>query len=163
VSGAFATAGRSKVVPSVYLDANFFIRLFESQGDAVSAHDRLWDLIEAQRLRAVTSWLTFGEVLVLPVRDENEGVALAYEDLFAGRMVPLSPIAVSRDILLASSRLRARWPFLKLPDAIHLATAVAEGCAAFVSGDRKLAVLDGVSFIDPDTRQDLDRFLTALP
>ncbi|WP_170181917.1 type II toxin-antitoxin system VapC family toxin [Phreatobacter stygius] len=157
------TAGRSDVAPALYLDANFFIRLFESATANVSAHDRLWDIVEAGRVRAVTSWLTYGEVLVQPLRDDSEGLVLAYEDLFAGRMLPLACVGVSEQILRASAVLRARWPALKLPDTIHLATAEAAACAAFVSSDRKLGVLDQVSFIDPDSRHDIDRFLTALP
>jgi predicted nucleic acid-binding protein len=42
---------------------------------------------------------------------------------------------ISRDILYETAELRKITP-LKLPDAIHLATAIAAHCAFFLSRDR---------------------------
>jgi predicted nucleic acid-binding protein len=150
-------------VTLAYLDANFLIRIFESPGASLSGHERLWDMAAAGRLAVATSWLTLSEVLVVPLRDEEDGVVMAYDDLFAGLMVPITCLDVTVDVLRDAAGLRARWPALKLPDAVHLATARNAACDVFVSGDRRLRTADGHHFIDPDNIVEVDRFLTALP
>ena len=53
----------------------------------------------------------------------------------------LAMVPVSRTILIDAARLRANSG-LRLPDAIHVATAVAAGCPIFLSNDRRLKVPD---------------------
>ncbi|MDP2801626.1 MAG: PIN domain-containing protein [Phreatobacter sp.] len=146
-----------------YLDANFLIRIVESPGHTLSGHERLWDMAGAGRISVVTSWLTLSEVLVVPMRDKEDGLVMAYQDLFAGQMVPITLIDVSVDVLTSAARLRARWPALKLPDAVHLASAEKADCDVFVSGDRRLRIADAPFVIDPDNDVDVDRYLTAIP
>jgi predicted nucleic acid-binding protein len=47
-------------------------------------------------------------------------------------------IQVSESILEGATELRARYGF-RSPDAIHLATAIDAGAAAFLTGDAQLA------------------------
>jgi predicted nucleic acid-binding protein len=51
---------------------------------------------------------------------------------------------VERAILLRAARLRCEL-HLKLPDAIHVASAVAAGCDLFLSNDHRLRVPDGMA------------------
>lgn len=157
------TAGATGVAVPVYLDANVLIRLVERATPGADRLDPVWERIEAGRLTAVTSWLSAAEVLVQPLRDDDDGLVLGYDDLFAGRVLPLTVSDVTAAILRAAATLRARLPALKLTDAIHLATAEAAGCRAVLSGDRKLGLAGGIDLIDPESPVDLDRFLRALP
>lgn len=50
---------------------------------------------------------------------------------------------VSRDVLLAAARLRAEIG-LKLPDAIHVATAQLTGCDQFLTNDARVPALPGL-------------------
>jgi predicted nucleic acid-binding protein len=52
-------------------------------------------------------------------------------------------LSVERTILIEAARLQARL-VLRLPDAIHVATAVAAGCDVVLSNDRRLRVPAGM-------------------
>ena len=157
------TADGTAVAVPVYLDANVLIRLMERSDAAPGALDPVWERIEAGRLIAVTSWLSYAEVLVQPLRARDDGLVIGYDDLFAGQILPLTVSAVDAEVLRAAAQLRAGLPALKLTDAIHLATAAAAGCRALLSGDRKLGLAGSIDLIDPESPRDLDRFLRALP
>jgi predicted nucleic acid-binding protein len=45
---------------------------------------------------------------------------------------------VDRDVLIDGARLRSTRSVLKLPDALHCATAARHGCRAIVTDDRRL-------------------------
>ncbi|MCB1441367.1 MAG: PIN domain-containing protein, partial [Nitratireductor sp.] len=84
-----------------------------------------------------TSELTLAESLVKPMADRDAELAERYFRVLA----PQSGIEVrevSREVLILAARIRAEKR-VKLPDAIHLATAQATGCDRFVSNDGGLA------------------------
>lgn len=87
-------------------------------------------------LDAVTSELALAEVLVVPYRIDAAELIERYERLLAPRLC-LARIAASPSVWRAAARLRAETR-LRLPDAVHLATAEAEGCAFVVTGDKRL-------------------------
>ncbi|OLE23642.1 MAG: hypothetical protein AUI36_33350, partial [Cyanobacteria bacterium 13_1_40CM_2_61_4] len=82
---------------------------------------------------AVTSELTIAEVLVKPKRDAN----IKLEEAYLRFLLPTKSLrnsAVSREILEAAAGIRATSP-LRLPDAIHWATAMIENCDSFLTND----------------------------
>jgi len=64
----------------------------------------------------------------------------------------LSLKLVSRTVLLETVALRATrvTAKMKLPDAIHLATAVLSGCRLFVSRDRGIPMPKGMRRVEAD-------------
>jgi predicted nucleic acid-binding protein len=127
----------------IYLDTNVFIEMFETRTVA-SAH--LWDLFGkagSSGFRFITSELTLAEILVKPL--ETAQTTSQWKPVYDYRMIVSnkpgfqSVIPVSRDILDASANIRALIKGVKLPDAIHLATAIDQECDFFLSNDRKLA------------------------
>ena len=94
---------------------------------------RLMQLVEQGVFRAITSDLTFGELLVKPYA-EDMALAHTYIDLLSNpSAITLAP--VERDIILHAARLRSLKKGLKLPDAIHLATAKKYNCSAIITND----------------------------
>ncbi len=65
-------------------------------------------------------------------------LARAYRERLA-RFPNLSLVAPDVEICERAAELRARITRLRLPDALHLATAIASGASAFVTNDRDLA------------------------
>jgi predicted nucleic acid-binding protein len=59
--------------------------------------------------------------------------------LTTGRTLNVLP--VTRDVLMKAAQLRAANPSLKLPDAIHAATALQHGCTTFVTNDSRFTAL----------------------
>jgi predicted nucleic acid-binding protein len=67
----------------------------------------------------------------------------------------LDLVPVSRRILFQSAELRFvrrrdHGKKLKLPDAIHLATAIQRGCRYFVSADTGIRLPAGIEMINPN-------------
>ena len=73
------------------------------------------------------------KVLVQPVRTGDTAVAKRYKAVLLNsnhfRLEPLTPAIAHR-----AADVRARYN-LKTPDAIHVATAIAPGCDAFLTND----------------------------
>lgn len=126
-----------------YLDTNVFIDAVEGD-DAISQPvKRLLQV--SPRGSLVTSELTLAEVLA-PSGGQRRTADLrrAYFDLIIwSGLIDLNP--VTRDVLLDTTRLREHVR-QKLPDAIHLATAISAGCAFFISRDEDFTSMpDGMT------------------
>jgi predicted nucleic acid-binding protein len=140
-----------KAVSVAYLDSNVFIEAMEGPDGASLPIKRLIEGTLAQRGVLITSELTLAEVLA-PIRRRALPPPLRqlYLDLMAddGR-VELKP--VTREVLFRTIDLRESLR-LKLPDAIHLATAVLAGCRFFVSRDQAFKHLpNGIETVVPDS------------
>ena len=142
----------------LYVDANAVIGLAEGTGDGIEALGRMLDLGLDGRLTLVSSHLVLGEVLVVPIADRNEALLKFYgQDL--SRYVDLRDI--DDGVIRQAAAIRAKWRTVKLPDALHLATAELTGCAVIVSADKRLPADFSVPRCDPAT--DLDLLLDRLP
>ena len=144
------------VRPRVYLDTNVFVAAFEHVG----AHsDHAWWIIravEGGEIEAGTSEITLAEVLVKPFEVGAADLAKGYQNMMmSGSNFEVLP--VRRDILVKAATLRARRTSIRLPDAVHIATAQALSCGFFISGDRRLPVPDGMRMlaVTPFTLDDI--------
>lgn len=118
----------------VYLDSNIVITMLEYTAPLNRAQKRFIDALETGQVTGVSSQLTLAECLVKPMRESNEqAIEAVLQFLEDQEYVELLP--VSRDILVKAAGLRA-VAGTKLPDAIHLASAVVAGCQAFLSDDK---------------------------
>lgn len=120
----------------LYLDTNVFIRAFEAGPDLAGPARLLFTELEQRPGRAITSELTIAELLA-PVKLEGS-MAVAdkltlYDAFFARGSIELAP--VSRDVLRQTALLRQDFS-QKLPDAIHIVTALQTGCLHLMSSDK---------------------------
>jgi predicted nucleic acid-binding protein len=130
----------------IYLDANVFIAAYESRG---ARSDHAWwilDAIEANEFLGVTSELTLAEVLVRPLQDGDKELAGLYHAIVSAGD-GLEVAAVDRNVLIEAAMLRSFSPSLKLPDAIHVASARLRECRFIVSDDRRLPVAPGLTVV----------------
>ncbi len=128
----------------VYVDTAPVIYTVERHADYEPLLLPLWAALDAQRIAIVTSELTLLETFVKPLRDGNQALAEDYEKFLTATRIKLQPITTN--ILREATRKRASTK-LKTPDAIHAATALAAGCAQFLTNDdeyRLLATLPAV-------------------
>lgn len=121
----------------VYLDTNAIIAMVERTIGLSDGQRSLVLRIADGDVEAETSEFSIAEVMVKPMSDKNSELVGRYLRVFsAGSGIEVQP--VSRDILLNAAKVRATTK-VKLPDAIHLATAESTGCDGFVSNDNRLA------------------------
>ena len=122
----------------IYLDANIFIWMREG-----GAGDEITHLL--MRLPDVgwkadcykTSELTLAETMVVPSREGAEDLIGWYNNVL-GSSEGLEVGPVNRQVLEGAAILRARWRGLKLPDAIHIATAILFRCTYLLTGDERI-------------------------
>lgn len=126
----------------VYLDANVFVYAVEGFAEYQAFIDELFCSIDDGHLSAVTSELTLAEVLIKPLGTGRDDVAAIYEELLQSSE-HLNVVPIDRAILMSAARHRARLG-IKLPDAIHVATAIAIGCDVLLSNDQRLRVPDEI-------------------
>lgn len=129
----------------VYLDTNVFIYAIEGYPEFVDELNEFFDSIDAGNLRAFTSELTLAEVLVRPLMDGNLEIQTAYQQALQSSE-GLEVVPVSREVLIEAARWRA-VANLRLPDAIHGATAILTGCETFLTNDRRLAALPSIEVV----------------
>lgn len=127
---------------SVYLDANPAIYAVEKIEPYASFLAPLWPAAQAG-LSLVTSELTWLETLVKPLRDGNIALETLFRAFLTAQEMELIPVTLS--IWEDAARLRALG--LKTPDAVHAATGLAIGCAAFLTNDGAFSRVPGLPVI----------------
>jgi predicted nucleic acid-binding protein len=150
-----------RVAPAAYVDSNVFIEAIEGPDEVALPIKQLFQYARERRSRLVSSELTLAEVLAPPrgAKARDELASLYVGLLLEQGLFELKP--VSRDVLLSTVGLR-RTVRLKLPDAIHLATAIQQGCLYFVSRDRDFRSLPHeIETIEPEA-DPLARLMGAL-
>ena len=121
----------------VYLDANIFIYAIEGLLEYTQLMKSLFNNISLGKINAVTSELTLSECLVKPFKENEINIINTYKQYIQSSFY-LNVKAINRDILINAAEIRGQNKFLKLPDAIHLATAIAENCNYFLTNDKRI-------------------------
>ncbi|WP_158811659.1 type II toxin-antitoxin system VapC family toxin [Beijerinckia sp. L45] len=139
-------------MPLVYLDTGVFIHAFEFAGPRPGLFRDFFADLARYPLEAVTSELTLAELLA-PIKAAGAMTIEERQDLYLplfdeGAFIALRPI--SRTVLLRTAPLRQSHP-QRLPDAIHIATAVETGCHFFMAPDTDARRLPpALTWIRPD-------------
>ena len=118
---------------SIYLDACVFIYRLEMVVPFAALLSPMWRAFEHNSLKAKTSELTLVEVLVKPIREKDRFLTDLYRKSVC-QAAGFSTIGITLELLESAAVLRARHK-LSTPDAIHAATALAAGCAQFITND----------------------------
>lgn len=74
------------------------------------------------------------ECLVMPLRTKNAQLRKLYEIFFATQNL----LAIPPEVYDKAAQLRADFPSLKTPDALHVATAYYHNCDEFWTNDSRL-------------------------
>lgn len=128
--------------PRIYLDANIWIYALENVAEYSVSLTALFEAVQEGLLKIVTSELTLAEISVRSIRDGDISKQAAYiEAITATNNTTAMPI--SRSILLEAARIRAVTR-LKLPDAVHAATALSMDCTTFLTNDRQFRTVPGL-------------------
>jgi predicted nucleic acid-binding protein len=129
--------GRLMAVPDgpIYLDTNVFMFAFEETSERSDLLNRLFSVSFGRGIPAfATSELTIAELLVHPFRRQDTPLIEHYQRTVRSSQW-LMVMPVNREILETSARLRAEGRKLKLPDAIHVATAFAARARHILTAD----------------------------
>lgn len=120
----------------LYFDANLFIYTLEEVAPWVEVTSQILAAVDVGECSAATSELTLAECLVKPLALGRTDVVQQYLSLLQNRRF-FTVLPLSREILIEAAILRATTR-LKLPDALHVATAQRQNCTLFVTNDDRL-------------------------
>ncbi len=135
----------------IYLDSNVFIYFVEGRPEWAEPLKALFDSLLLHPGAAITSELTLAEVLA-PAKlggARPPHIKRLYLDTIVWNRA-ISSRPVSRNIFYETAELR-KITGRKLPDAIHIVTAINAKCRYFVSRDRDARKLrQGMDLAVPD-------------
>lgn len=126
-------------ITRLYLDTNVFIRAFEGKDDVATAlRAMLTSHPDAAEPFLITSELTSMELLVQPYRERDEQLIQTYENWsISNDYLEVAPIV--RPVLKHAAMIRAQYPSIKTPDAIHISTALGARCSHLLSDDLRMS------------------------
>ncbi|BDI03514.1 type II toxin-antitoxin system VapC family toxin [Sphaerotilus microaerophilus] len=124
-----------------YLDACLLIYLVEG-GHPPALAARQW-VARQSNVQLCVSPLVRLEALVKPLRSGDAPLVQAYEQALAGQLwLPMDDAVFGRALILRAEQ------GLKTPDALHLATALQNGCTEFWTNDNRLRSAAGAMAVN---------------
>lgn len=126
----------------IALDTSILIYHLEGHPLYSGSTSTILDAIQGGSCQGVVSELSLLELLVMPLRKQQPGVADEYEILLTNfPNLTLAPL--TRDVILAAAALRAKHG-LKTPDALIVATALEQKATLLVTNDRGWRRVPGI-------------------
>lgn len=125
-----------------YLDTNCVIYFVENHPVWCPKVIARITSIRSNKDEMTVSDLTRAECLVGPFKSSDAGLEARYRAFFSDPDIRV--LGITAAVCERAARLRAVHPF-KLPDALHLATAIEHGCGLFLTADAKLARCTDIS------------------
>ena len=136
----------------VYVDSNVLIYTVEGVPGTADPAKALIKFLRAERELMFTSEIALAEVLA-PSKRRGAWSLQAKRRVYLDLLVwsgAVNLLPVTRDILIRTADLRKMTP-LKLPDAIHLTSAIYRKCGFLVTGDTDFKNLPaGMTHVRPD-------------
>jgi predicted nucleic acid-binding protein len=127
------------------LDTAPFIYYIEDVAPYADLLDPVFSLLENHGLRAVTSTVTFAEILTKPFADKN--FSLADEIKFTLKSFSsLSVASIDEKLGEAAALIRARHT-IRLPDALQLAAAIQGEATLFLTNDKRVKKVDALEVV----------------
>jgi predicted nucleic acid-binding protein len=127
------------------LDTAPFIYYIEDVAPYADLLDPVFSLVENHALRAVTSAVTFAEILTKPFTDKN--FPLADEIKFTLKSFSsLSVASIDEKLAETAALIRARYS-IRLADALQLAAAIQAEATLFLTNDKRMKKLDAVQVL----------------
>lgn len=129
----------------VCLDACIFIYLIEENSKFLEIILPIFEAIDHGELIAITSGITLIETLVIPFRFNDKKLAEKYERVLT-KSRGMKFFELDIEILRNAAFLRAKFN-IKTPDALQIAAAQKGDCSSFVTNDRRLPNIEGLTII----------------
>lgn len=132
---------------AIYLDTAPLIYYMEEASSGSAFLQELFKKNEKGDFTFFTTSITLSEVLTLPFKLGNKNLVDQYE-YFITQSPSLKLINVNSSIAKLAAQLRSEYGF-KLPDSIHLATALEVKVDFFLTNDLGFIKVKGLTIITP--------------
>lgn len=133
-------------IKTIFLDTAPVIYFIEAHHQFGPLVRQVIELMNENRIQAVTSVLNLSEVLPKPVETGNDELAEKFKTyLKNGPNLTLLPI--TEIIGESGGVLRGKYPHLKTIDAVQIATALDAEADAFLTNDKRLSGIKEIKII----------------
>ncbi len=149
MGGVTALLQQLRDAGSVCLDTVIFIYAFERHPRFGPASQAVFRAIAVGEFQAYASVLAAGEVLTGVKKAGDDDLLLRYRDLFQ-RFPGLTLVDADLAVMEHMATLRASYG-CPTPDAIHLATALAQKAPVFLTNDLRLERVDMLQVLNLQT------------
>lgn len=119
------------------LDTNILISAFNNADELGKKANHLLEKIREAQPRVFISVIAFEEFLVKVYKEKLEKDILKYEDFITGGGM-FVVVDVNRNIARKAAQIRAKYPSIRAPDALHVASALESGATMFISTEKRL-------------------------
>lgn len=130
------------------IDTAPLIYFIEEHPDYIYKIDKFFAGMDNGDFSVVTSTITLLEVLVHPLRKNNQSVAEEYKDILLNSC--LVTMEISNEMSMEAARLRAAYN-IRTPDALQIAAALVAGASCFLTNDTNLPRIPSINYITPDS------------
>lgn len=132
----------------VALDTTIFIYYIEQNPKYYSLLDSIFkrSSLKEKSFKIVTSSITLIEVLTKPIREERFDLVEKYQEILLSSD-NIFILTLETNIAKKSAELKAKYNFLRTPDAIQLAAAIYGEADLFISNDKKLKDISEIKCI----------------
>jgi len=118
----------------IAFDSAPLIYYIEEHPKYLATADELFESLDRGMARGMTSVLTLQEVLVKPLREAKNDLADQYIQILSNsRNITLH--VIDRIVCETAARLRAKYEWLRTPDALQVATAIKHQAQIIVTND----------------------------
>ena len=130
----------------VAFDTAPLIYFIEENPIYLSLVDELFDTIDSGASTGITSVLTLQEVLVKPLREGRPDIAGQYRDVLKNSL-NVTLASIDESICENAATLRAKYKWLRTPDALQITTAMTNNADVIVTNDDKWKRLTEIQII----------------
>lgn len=121
----------------VALDTNIFILAYNKKTSRGEKAQELLDKVLHSGDQMFISVIVFEEFLVKIYKQRLEKNLVDYENFLTADGL-MTVVEVTRQIARAAAKIRADYPSVRAPDAIHLASAIESNAKIFYTTDKRL-------------------------
>ncbi len=125
--------GVDSITGTLYLDSNIIVYLVEHEPRSYPVLSAILARANTGQIELISSELAILECLVVPLRNQDAELIRDYSDILLTSDMKLIPVSV--EVLFEAAHLRALNPRLRIPDAIHWATAILQRANYLLTND----------------------------
>jgi len=130
----------------VGLDSMCFIYQFAEHPDYAPLTNIIFELLETNKIIAVTSTISIIETFVLPEAVGNQLIITEYEKIFQ-QLPNLEIIPIDWYIARLASKLRAEYKAIRTPDALQIAAPLFRNYSGFITNDARFKQIKQIKTI----------------
>ena len=127
-----------------FIDTAPFVYLLEYNKILTDKTKQVFGSLNADT-KFMTSVITYAEYSVKPKKINNQKAITEFKNLLNDIKCDIKNIDIN--IADITAELRAKYQFLRTPDALQLATAIHHNCNKFITNDKKLKQISEIDII----------------